>query len=137
VPTVIRSELAPGERFPPAVERAAYFVAAEALANVAKHSGAQHSEVRVRREAGRLIVDVRDDGSGGARIDVTGGLAGLAGRVAGVDGTFTVSSPAGGPTMVRAEIPVPTGASATEVPDDAGRALDHPIVSDRPAQEPR
>jgi signal transduction histidine kinase len=105
VPTVIRSELAAGERFAPAIERAAYFVVAEALANVAKHSTATRCEVRCRRQNGRLVVEVWDDGAGGARLEPGGGLEGLASRVAGVDGHFSVSSPAGGPTVVRAEFP--------------------------------
>ncbi len=102
----MRSDLPPGDRLPAAVERAAYFVAAEALANVAKHSGAEHCEVRCRREGQRLVVEVWDDGVGGATAEPGGGLAGLAGRVAGVDGTFSLSSPAGGPTLVHAELPV-------------------------------
>jgi signal transduction histidine kinase len=106
VPTVVRSDLPPGERLPAAIERAAYFVVAEALANVAKHSGARGCEVRCRRDGSRLVVEVTDDGAGGATVEPGGGLAGLAGRVAGVDGTFTVTSPAGGPTLVRAELPV-------------------------------
>jgi signal transduction histidine kinase len=106
VPTVVRSDLPPGERLPPTIERAAYFVAAEALANVAKHSGARGCEVRCLREGSRLVVEVWDDGAGGATVEPGGGLAGLAGRVAGVDGTFTLSSPTGGPTLVRAELPV-------------------------------
>jgi signal transduction histidine kinase len=106
VPTTVRSELPPGERLPAAVERAAYFVVAEALANVAKHSGAARCEVRCRKEGSRLIVEVWDDGAGGASIAPGGGLAGLAGRVEGVDGSLTVSSPTGGPTLVRAELPV-------------------------------
>jgi signal transduction histidine kinase len=106
VPTVLLSELAPGERLSPATERAAYFVVTEALANVAKHSGAKHCEVRCRRDGSRLVVEVWDDGDGGARMEPGGGLAGLASRIAGVDGTFSVSSPAGGPTLVRAEIPL-------------------------------
>ena len=114
VPTVISSQLPPGERFPPAVERAAYFVAAEALANVAKHSEARQCEVYVGRDGSRLVVAVRDDGVGGARVAAVGGLAGLAGRIAGVDGTFTVTSPAGGPTVVRADIPLPVGAVTGE-----------------------
>jgi signal transduction histidine kinase len=134
VPTVIRSELAPGERFAPAVERTAYFVAAEALANVAKHSGAHRCEVRIGRDGGRLVVEVRDDGAGGARIEPAGGLSGLAGRVAGVDGTFSVSSPEGGPTVVRAEIPVPAGSSISE---GQAVAAPPPVAVDRPAQEPR
>jgi signal transduction histidine kinase len=106
VPTTVRSELPAGERLPAAVERAAYFVVAEALANVAKHSGAASCEVRCRKEGSRLIVEVWDDGAGGASIAPGGGLAGLAGRVEGVDGSLTVSSPTGGPTLVRAELPV-------------------------------
>jgi signal transduction histidine kinase len=112
VPTVIRSDLPPGERLPAAIERAAYFVVAEALANVAKHSQAKGCEVRCRREGSRLIVEVSDDGVGGATLQAGGGLAGLASRVEGVDGTFTVSSPPGGPTLVRAELPVAGAASA-------------------------
>jgi signal transduction histidine kinase len=107
VPTVLVSDLASGERLPPATERAAYFVVTEALANVGKHSAAHHCEVRCRRDGSRLVVEVWDDGGGGARVEPGGGLAGLASRIAGVDGTFSVSSPAGGPTLVRAEIPIP------------------------------
>jgi signal transduction histidine kinase len=106
VNTVVISELPPGERLPPAVERAAYFVVSEALANVAKHSGATRCEVRCRRERNMLIVEIWDDGKGGAGIESGGGLAGLESRVAGVDGAISVSSPVGGPTTVRAEIPV-------------------------------
>jgi len=111
VPTTISSELATGARFGPAVERAAYFVVSEALANVAKHSGATRCEVRCRVEADgpaarRLIVEVWDDGAGGAHVETGGGLAGLASRVEAVDGRFSISSPEGGPTLVRAEIPL-------------------------------
>ncbi len=106
VPTSVRSELPTGERLPAAVERAAYFVVAEALANVAKHSGARSCEVRCRKEGPNLVVEVWDDGAGGASVQPGGGLAGLAGRVEGVDGSLTVSSPAGGPTLVRATLPV-------------------------------
>jgi signal transduction histidine kinase len=106
VPTTLVSGLPAGERLSPATERAAYFVVTEALANVAKHSGATRCEIRCRREDGRLVVEVWDDGVGGARLEERGGLAGLASRVDGVDGTFSVSSPEGGPTLVRAEIPL-------------------------------
>ena len=106
VPTTIASELPPGERLPAITERTAYFVATEALTNVAKHSGATHCEVRIRRAWARLVIEVSDDGRGGAHIEPEGGLDGLARRVAGVDGTFTVSSPPGGPTVVRAELPI-------------------------------
>lgn len=92
------------ERLPTAVEVAAYFVVAESLANVQKHSGATRATVHARVQADRLILEVSDDGRGGA--DPTGsGLTGLRDRVAALDGTLTVSSPAGGPTLVRAEIP--------------------------------
>lgn len=113
VPTVVRSDLPPGERLPAAIERAAYFVVAEALANVAKHSGARGCEVRCRRDGSRVVVEVWDDGGGGATLEPGGGLAGLAGRVAGVDGTLTVSSPEGGPTLVHAELPVAAWAAPT------------------------
>ena len=109
VQTTLSSQLAPGARFGPAVERAAYFVVSEALANVAKHSNAKRCEIRLRLEeqpTRRLLIEVWDDGGGGARIEPEGGLAGLASRVAAVDGAFSVSSPARGPTLVRAEIPL-------------------------------
>ena len=107
VRTRLASELDPGARFSTAVERAAYFVVSEALANVAKHSGARTCEVRLRIEAAparRLVLEVWDDGRGGATLEPGGGLAGLAGRIAAVDGSFALTSPAGGPTLVRAEI---------------------------------
>ena len=109
VPTVVESTLPAGERLPDATERAAYFVVAEAIANVAKHASAGHCEIRCRSEAGRLVVEVWDDGAGGARAIPGGGLAGLAGRVEALDGSLTVESPAGGPTLVHAEIPLPSG----------------------------
>jgi signal transduction histidine kinase len=111
VQTSVVSDLAPGVRLPPAVERAAYFVVSEALANVAKHSGATSCEVRCRRDGAHLVVEVWDDGKGGAEVESGGGLAGLASRVTGVDGTFTVTSPVGGPTLVRAVFPVAAGAA--------------------------
>jgi signal transduction histidine kinase len=116
VPTRIVSNLAPGERFSPAVERAAYFVAAEALANVAKHSAASQCEVRFHRDAERLVVEIEDDGGGGATTAAGGGLAGLESRVEGIDGELTVSSPLGGPTIVRAEIPLLNRAAAPQPP---------------------
>ena len=61
---------------------------------------------RCRRDGELLVVEVWDDGAGGATVAPGGGLSGLASRVAGVDGTFTLSSPTGGPTLVRAELPV-------------------------------
>ncbi len=106
VPTVVMSTLPAGERLPDAAERAAYFVVAEALTNVGKHASAGRCEIRCRREGERLVVEVWDDGSGGASVVPGGGLAGLAGRVEALDGSLTVESPPGGPTLVRAEMPV-------------------------------
>ena len=105
VPTFVESTLAAGERLPDSTERAAYFVVAEALANVAKHASATRCEIRCRREGRRFVVEVWDDGAGGARILPAGGLAGLAGRVEALDGTLTVESPEGGPTLVHAVLP--------------------------------
>jgi signal transduction histidine kinase len=106
VPTVVESTLVPGERQPHAVERAAYFVVSEALTNVAKHSAATRCEVRCGQRGDWLIVEVWDDGKGGASMAEGGGLAGLRDRVEALDGRFGVSSPAGGPTVLHAEFPV-------------------------------
>lgn len=93
------------ERFPPAVESAAYFVVAEALTNVARYSAASQVRVRARRENGRLLVEVSDDGKGGADPSTGSGLNGLADRIAALDGRFSVESPEGRGTTIRAEIP--------------------------------
>ncbi|WP_203904331.1 sensor histidine kinase, partial [Virgisporangium aliadipatigenens] len=93
------------ERLPPAVEVTAYFAVVEALANVAKHSGAGSATVYARRDGRLLRVEVRDDGSGGADPARGSGLTGLADRVAAVDGALTLASPPGGPTLLRIEIP--------------------------------
>ncbi len=87
------------------IEATAYFVVAELLANVAKHSGARRAWVAVVRYADRLVLDVRDDGIGGADPSHRSGLAGLRDRVGAVDGSFTVSSPPGGPTIVQVVLP--------------------------------
>ncbi len=107
VQTAVSSTLPDGERLPDAIERAAYFVVAESLANVAKHATATRCEIRCRRDGINLVVEVWDDGAGGARMLPGGGLAGLAGRVEALDGTLAVDSPAGGPTLVHAELPAP------------------------------
>jgi signal transduction histidine kinase len=102
VPVTVQVELA--NRAPAQVEAIAYFVAAEALTNVAKHARASHAEVRVDRNGDVLRMVVRDDGVGGA--DPRGqGLTGLASRVAAVDGQLAVSSPAGGPTSIEVLLP--------------------------------
>lgn len=92
------------ERPPASVETAAYFVVCECLANAAKHSRARRVTVDIRRESPGCVVVVRDNGIGGA--DASGdGLNGLVDRVAALDGKLAVDSPAGGPTVVRAELP--------------------------------
>ena len=111
VQTTVSSTIPDGTRLPDAIERAAYFVVAESLANVAKHATATRSEIRCRPDGPHLVVEVWDDGAGGARLVPGGGLAGLAGRVEALDGTLTVDSPAGGPTVVHAELPVSAAAA--------------------------
>jgi signal transduction histidine kinase len=92
------------ERLPPAVEGAAYFVVAESITNAAKHSGASAVRLHVARQGGALVVEVADDGAGGA--DPAGnGLRGLRSRVEALDGRLSVASPSGGGTLVRAELP--------------------------------
>lgn len=92
-------------RLDPAVESAAYFVVAESLANVAKHSRANECWLTVVRTDRRLGIVVVDDGAGGAHLAKGHGLAGLADRVRALGGTLSVTSPAGGPTEIRAELP--------------------------------
>ncbi|HEU0237434.1 MAG TPA: sensor domain-containing protein [Candidatus Limnocylindrales bacterium] len=113
LPTVVASDLPDGLRLPDAVERAAYFVVAEGVANVAKHATAARCEIRCRLAGDRLVVEVEDDGIGGAVVVPGGGLAGLAGRVEALDGTLEVVSPAGGPTLVRARFGVGSGLPAS------------------------
>ena len=92
---------------PPPVESAAYFAIAECLANVVKHADATRAWVTASHDGERLLVAVGDDGRGGAAAD-GGGLTGVARRLAAFDGTMTVESPDGGPTVVRMEVPCPT-----------------------------
>ncbi|RJL32177.1 sensor histidine kinase [Bailinhaonella thermotolerans] len=95
-------------RLPSAVEVAAYYVVSEALANVAKHSGATRAWVRGRLSAQgtRLLLEIRDDGKGAADPARGTGLTGLADRAAVLDGTLALSSPPGGPTRLTLEIPL-------------------------------
>jgi signal transduction histidine kinase/CHASE3 domain sensor protein/uncharacterized protein YoaH (UPF0181 family) len=94
-----------GERLPPEIEASAYFVVAEALTNVVKHSRAQSAEVKAWVEDSVLHLDVRDDGVGGARPDGTG-LLGLNDRVAALGGRLQVESPPGRGTWVAATLPL-------------------------------
>jgi signal transduction histidine kinase len=101
----VRVEVSLSKRLDQAVEAVAYFVVAEAITNVTKHSGASRASVMITEASGLLRVLVEDDGGGGASAEPGGGLAGLAARVAAIDGTFRVTSPPGGPTHVEAVIP--------------------------------
>ena len=92
------------EHLSQALENATWFVVSEALANAGKHSGAQRALVHVARAGDRLVAEVVDDGKGGARADGDG-LTGLRKRVEALDGTLAVTSPDGGPTSIRAELP--------------------------------
>jgi signal transduction histidine kinase len=103
-------DLDDGPRAPVAVESAAYFVVAEALTNAAKHSGSKRAAVELSRTRTGLRVVVRDEGKGGAATadgaDADGtGLPGMRRRVAALDGAFSVTSPAGGPTVIETELP--------------------------------
>jgi signal transduction histidine kinase len=95
----------PEDRLPAAVEAAAYFVVAESLTNVAKYASAEHASVRVGRTDGYAVVEVRDDGVGGADPAAGSGLRGMADRLAALDGRLEVHSPTGGGTVIRANIP--------------------------------
>jgi signal transduction histidine kinase len=99
----------PPRRLPPSVETTAYFVVAEALTNAAKHADCGLVEIGVRVEDGSAVVEVRDDGAGGAELDGGSGLRGLSDRVSAFGGGLEVESPAGGGTTVRARIALGAG----------------------------
>jgi signal transduction histidine kinase len=94
-----------GDRLPEAVETAAYFVVSEALTNMAKYAQAEHATVRIQRDDGRLLLEISDDGVGGAQPDAGSGLRGLADRVAALDGELDITSPAGEGTRLRVRLP--------------------------------
>jgi len=96
------------DRLPSTVEVTAYFVVVEALTNVAKHSAAGRASVDADVVDSRLIIEIRDNGRGGADPANGSGLIGLADRVSAVDGTVAIASPDGGPTILRVEIPIVT-----------------------------
>jgi signal transduction histidine kinase len=104
-PVPVTLEAQGEERLARPVESAAYFVVSEALANVAKYSGASRASVSVRRANGHVTIDVADDGVGGADASRGSGLRGLEDRLAALDGTLTLESPAGRGTRLRAKIP--------------------------------
>jgi signal transduction histidine kinase len=93
------------ERPPASVEATAYFIVAEALTNAARYADASAVDVRVRLVGDSLRIEIADDGVGGAQQRPGGGLAGLADRASSVEGSLELTSPAGGPTIVAAELP--------------------------------
>ncbi len=100
-------DLALPDRLLDAVETGVYFAVCEALANVAKHSGAGRARVTGRTERGQLVVEVSDDGVGGAVTSGGTGLEGVADRLSVLGGHLLLSSPPGGPTVFRLEVPAP------------------------------
>lgn len=111
-PGPVEVDIALDGRPPAPVESAVYFAVAEALTNAAKHAAAQNCWVWMRHEAGTLTAMVGDDGVGGAEITADGGLAGIARRLAAFDGTLSLASPLGGPTIVTMKVPCPLQVSA-------------------------
>ncbi|MFD0688443.1 sensor histidine kinase [Actinomadura fibrosa] len=104
-PVPVEVEVDLPERPPAAVESIAYFIVAESLANIAKYARATRASVRVAREDAWVVVEVIDNGVGGAVARPDGGLSGLADRAATIDGMLIVDSPPGGPTIIRADLP--------------------------------
>lgn len=100
-----RTDVDAPERCAASVEATAYFVVAEALTNIAKHSGATQAAVTVRGRGRRLFLRIEDDGRGGADENGGSGLAGIRRRVAAHDGTLSVASPPDGPTTIEVELP--------------------------------
>jgi signal transduction histidine kinase len=100
----------PPERLAEPIEAAAFYVVSEALANVAKYAGASHARVDLARRDGVLVVEVSDDGVGGADAGGGTGLRGLTDRVEALGGRFHVASEHGRGTTVRAELPLLVGA---------------------------
>jgi signal transduction histidine kinase len=93
------------DRLPEQVETTAYFIVAESLTNVTKHSGATEVRVTARRFGDRLLLEISDNGAGGADPRAGTGLAGLRDRATALDGELRIESPVGGPTRIRAELP--------------------------------
>jgi signal transduction histidine kinase len=105
IPVRLTVDVDPRRRPSPAIEAVAYFVVSEGLTNITKHAQASQAEVFVQRAGNRLHIIVTDDGVGGAGPARGTGLAGLAKRAESVDGTFEISSPEGGPTMLTVDLP--------------------------------
>jgi signal transduction histidine kinase len=104
-PVPVEVDIDVDPRPPSAIETAAYYVVAESLTNVGKHAGARSASVEIHRDGLLLTIWVWDDGQGGASRRPGSGLDGLAQRVEALDGTLTITSPPGGPTVIRGELP--------------------------------
>jgi signal transduction histidine kinase len=104
-PVPVKVDVQIRDRLPDEVESTAYFVVVEALTNIARHSGATQAAVQIRREGNWLRITVTDDGRGGADPDKGSGLRGLKDRIAALDGSFALASPAGRGTRLTVEIP--------------------------------
>jgi signal transduction histidine kinase len=126
----VELELDLHRRLPAATETAAYYVVSEALTNVSKYACASHAFVHARNAAGQLAIEVGDDGVGGADAERGSGLRGLADRVSALGGRLEVSSPPGGGTCVRAELPCDADVAPAAIPEpvhtDQGYGLPHP-----------
>jgi PAS domain S-box-containing protein len=114
-PIPVELDADPGERLAEPVEAAAFYVASEALANVAKYAHANGVTIVVTRESGRVAITISDDGIGGADAARGSGLRGLVDRVEALGGSLQVTSPPGGGTVVRAELPLTVREAATPV----------------------
>jgi signal transduction histidine kinase len=121
-PVPVQLDFALGEPLPEPVEACAYYVVAEALTNACKYAQASAVDVRVFRDDGIAVVEVADDGVGGARRAVGGGLGGLADRVEALGGRLGLESPAGAGTTVRAEIPYSSSSDPRVSSQNSSRA---------------
>ena len=108
-PLPVEIDSVPAVRLPQQIEAAAFYVVSESLTNVAKYAQATYARVRVTREDSHALIEVVDDGVGGADTAKGSGLRGLADRVEALDGDFSIDSPSGMGTCVRAAIPLPAG----------------------------
>jgi signal transduction histidine kinase len=135
VPIPVDCEVDVPDRLSGPIEAAAYFVVAEALTNIVKYARATSAHVTIRRAADVVTVEVHDDGAGGARIGAGSGLRGLQDRLAALDGTLTIDSPAGAGTRLYARIPC--GADALVAEAREGGAPPHPAGDSPPVPAER
>jgi signal transduction histidine kinase len=124
----------PDERFSPAVEATAYFVASEALANIGKHASASHASIEVTIHGDRLRLRIRDDGLGGVDVSKGSGIVGLVDRVSAIGGRLEVISRHGRGTTIEATIPLEAPASVTQ-PVDPDADVGISLTSDGPSAD--